>query len=319
MMLVGLAGSAGTGKDTVADYLVAQHGFTKFSFSDALYREVSEAFGVSVEELQDREKKEQPHPRLVAHRCKDPGFFPIMFGAALNRGDEGATSPGYMQFSPRWVLQRWGTEYRRAQDPDYWLKQAALWVQAWLDVTKDDGQHHAGLVNTSVRFPNEQAWIDEMDGVVWHLRRPDRGHYASELDHVAEQELPVGEHDQVIWNTGTVEQLNTTVSLLLQSPQYAVSEVCTEAVDIEIPPEVYPMVYCPMCYTLHKAYTKEKVTAEVSLVNNHLESDGDEAHKVMVSIDDYRGCVSCGYAGDMILVDGGDTSGLQPVLYEEKQ
>ena len=314
MMLIGLAGSAGTGKDTVADYLVEQYGFTKFSFSDALYREVSGAFGITVCDLKDREKKERPHQLLTPDDCKDSNFYDIMLRNGMHP---------VQQVSPRWVLQRWGTEYRRAQDPDYWVKQAALWTQAWLDVTKDDGQHHAGLVNTSVRFPNEQAWIDEMDGVVWHLRRPDRGHYASQLDYVSEQELPAGEHDRVIWNTGTVEQLNTAVSLLLQAPQYAVSEICTEAVDPDalLPdtahdyPTHYKLVACAKCYTLHKALTPGQVDAELSTIAGGIVLD-DQI--VVVTPDDYRGCVSCGH-GVMLPVDSMDTSGLQPVLYEEKQ
>lgn len=317
MMLIGLAGSAGTGKDTVADYLVAQHGFTKFSFSDALYREVSEAFGVPVEELQDREKKEVPHPGLVAHKCDNYEFYRIMRIEA--EFVEGAEEPNRFEFSPRWVLQRWGTEYRRAQDPDYWLKQAALWVQAWLDVTAGDGQHHAGLVNTSVRFPNEQAWIDELGGVVWHMRRPDRGHYASQLDYVSEQELPVGEHDRVIWNTGTVEQLNTAVSLLLQAPFEEDPNLVVDpgfslleaALD-----HPHKLVMCASCYRLHKAYTKEQVDAEVSvLADAVLVDDGRE---MSITAEDYRGCVACG-CEEFILVDELDANGLTPVLYEEKQ
>lgn len=310
MMLIGLAGSAGTGKDTVADYLVAQYGFTKFSFSDALYREVSEAFGVPVEELQDREKKERPHQKLTPDDCKDVGFYKIMLEHGIHP---------LQAASPRWVLQRWGTEYRRAQDPDYWLKQAALWVQAWLDVTADDGQYHAGLVNTSVRFPNEQAWINEMDGAVWHVRRPDRGHYASQLDYVSEQELPVGEHDRVIWNTGTVEQLNTAVSLLLQAPFEEDPNLVVDpgfslleaALD-----HPHKLVMCASCHRVHKAYTKEQVDAEVSvLADAVLVDDGRE---MSITAEDYRGCVACG-CEEFILVDELDANNITPVLYGEKQ
>ena len=150
MMLIGLSGPAGVGKDTVADYLVETHGFTKFSFSDALYREVSEAFGISIEELQRRETKEKLHDKLIETRCKDAEFVKFMRSAP----DENISTYVWPRsFSPRWVLQRWGTDYRRAQDPDYWVKKTALWVHAWLDVTKDDGEYHGGLVNTSRSLP----------------------------------------------------------------------------------------------------------------------------------------------------------------------
>lgn len=315
MMLIGLAGSAGTGKDTVADYLVEQYGFTKFSFSDALYREVSDGFDIPIADLQDRAKKEVLHPTLSLRNCDDVVFSDIIRRFCRVRD----LDPDATIFSPRWVLQRWGTEYRRAQDPDYWLKQANLWVKVWLDVTASDGKYHAGLVNTSVRFPNEQAWIEEMQGTLWHVRRPDRGYCASELDYVSEQELPVGENDRVIWNTGTVEQLNTAVSLLLQAPFEEDPQLVVDP-DLNLPELAldYPhkLVMCASCYRLHKAYTKEQVDAEVSVLGCAvLVSDG---HEVPITAEDYRGCVACGCA-DMLLVDEADANSLTPVLYEEKQ
>lgn len=290
-MLIGLAGSAGVGKDTVANYLVAQHGFSAFSFSDALYREVSEAFGVPVSELQDRTKKEVDSHKLRFGRCRDIEFAEYMLG----QGGAGRW------FSPRWVLQHWGTEYRRAQDPEYWLKAASLFVQAWLGATKADDYHHAGLVNTSVRFPNEAAWIDKMRGVVWHVRRRDVAGVASELQHVAEQELPMAEVDHLLNNDGTIEELNTAVSLLLSAGG-----------EPEAQPDVRPLVMCASCHKLHRAYTKEQVDAEIDLANSENYTPNGFPG---VTIDDYRGCVACG-CDSFILIDNlGDTD-LSPVLCE---
>jgi hypothetical protein len=47
MMLIGVSGYARSGKDTVADYLVSRHGFTKFAFADKV-RETAQLFGDDV-------------------------------------------------------------------------------------------------------------------------------------------------------------------------------------------------------------------------------------------------------------------------------
>lgn len=132
MQIIGLHGAAGAGKDTVADYLVSQYGFVRFGFADALYDEVSAAFGVSHEELRNRETKELPNPKLTLNKCRDREF------AKIAEGIPPSSPPMYdsidfrdYPLSPRWVLQVWGTEYRRGQDPQYWMNKADMWVEAY--------------------------------------------------------------------------------------------------------------------------------------------------------------------------------------------
>lgn len=284
MMLIGLSGPAGVGKDTIADYLVETHGFTKFSFSDALYREVSEAFGIPVEELQRRETKEVPHWKLTAVQCGDGDFARIMMDAASVLG---ADHSWLHEFSPRWVLQRWGTDYRRAQDPDYWIKKTALWVQAWLDVTKDDGEHHGGLVNTSVRFPNERAFIEKLNGLVWHVRRRDTGAVASEQDYASEKGLDILPQDRVIYNNGTTAQLRTAASLMLSSP---------EGTRLELGVPDY--VTCKKCGWIHKAYSREHAQREVDQFNAAYDKMPPEHQEMYgnhhATVDHYIGCMACG-------------------------
>lgn len=276
MMLIGLSGPAGVGKDTVADYLVETHGFTKFSFSDALYREVSEAFRVPIEELQRRETKELSHVRLQARYCADESFRAIMLD----------TLPMWEhEFSPRWVLQRWGTDYRRAQDPDYWIKKTAAWVQAWLDVTKDDGEQHAGLVNASVRFPNERAFIEKLNGVIWHLRRKDTG--ASQQDYISEKGLDILPDDRVIHNNGTVEQLRTVTSLMLASGE-----------GTRLTAGMPDYVTCKACGWIHVAYTREHAEREVANFNEAFDKMPPEHQEMYgnrhASVGHYEGCLTCG-------------------------
>jgi hypothetical protein len=328
MLLIGLAGAAGSGKDTVADYLVRQYGFVKFSFSDELYREVSEAFNVPIEELQDRNNKDKPHPQLTAHHCKDNTFAELMFDACNGPNAVVYNKP----FSPRWVLQHWGTEYRRAQDPDYWTKRAALWVRAFLDVTFEDSDRPVGLVNTSVRFPNEQALIHELGGTVWHLRRfADEAEHlasgvASELGHVAEQGLPLIDGDRELFNSGTVEQLHTATTLLLQAPFEENPEL---VVDPDFNPEPsYPepvLIVCDHCDKLHMGISRAQAEHEVAVFNAWFDQQPPEMQELYgnkhATIVHYEGCLRCGHNGFHVFepkpsADNGLATTVSPVIYE---
>lgn len=286
MMLIGLAGSAGAGKDTVADYLVEQYGFTKFSFSDELYREVSAAFRVPVTDLQDRKLKEVQHYALRLRHCADADFRVMLRFIASQRGVPPEDADGYM-FSPRDILQLWGTEYRRHQDPDYWVKRAALWVQAWLQVTVEDGARHAGLVNTSVRFPNEQAFIHALGGSVWHIRRfastaeAESSGVASRLSHVAEAGLQPADADSELFNCGTLDQLHTAVSLMLQSPA---GQVCDEQEQVR-----HCKVRCTACDTTLVGLSEAAVKLHIEAYVRAGSPSGYE-----LSIADYEICAVCG-------------------------
>lgn len=318
MMLIGLAGAAGSGKDTVADYMVAQYGFTKFSFSDALYREVSEAFDMPVAELQSRAKKEVDSPLLRAGTCRDADFAAYM----ISQGGSGRW------FSPRWVLQHWGTEYRRAQDPDYWIKRASLWVRAWLDVTKDDEGGPIGLVNTSVRFQNERDWVDALGGVIWHVRRPNRAGVSSGEGHMSEEALWVAPHDRVIYNTGTIEQLHTVTSLLIQSPAPLGVEFSTGDAQVPHDNPAKTIVACDTCGHPHIAYTADQIRHEVAQFNEYfdgLDDDAKEWHGGRhATAEDYAGCHRCGNTsfhrargGELLREGPSGGEPLLPVLYGE--
>ena len=207
MIILGLAGAAGSGKDTVADYLVRRYGFLKFSFSDALYREVAEAFGLGGEELlRDRATKEAPVYALAGENCNDTAFTDVM-ARFIAAGD--------LACSPRQILQWWGTQYRRAQDDEYWIKQAdRRIVNVWKACRYPE--HRPQLfVNTSVRFPNERAWIHKFtNGQVWHLRREG---LAAVNAHESETPLSVEGFERELYNNGSIHTLHNGIELLLST------------------------------------------------------------------------------------------------------
>lgn len=212
MRLIGLAGPARVGKDTVADYLVEERKFVKFSFSDTLYEEVSKAFDIPIDTLMRADLKEEPTQWLALYKCDDAAFIDACLQDAQDREFE-----YHRPRSPRWILQRWGTAYRRAQDADYWIKKADAFVKEFLKAAAaGDIKDAAGLVNTSVRFANEQQFIRNSGGEVWHIYRR-----TAEQQHLntyeSERRLPVLVGDRELYNNSTVDRLRTATALFLST------------------------------------------------------------------------------------------------------
>lgn len=189
MKLVALCGAAGAGKDTVADMLPAR----KLAFADTLYSEVAQAFGVTVEELRCREGKELEVPTFAWWRSDDEGFRDFMapkkhYGCPL---------------SPRQILQWWG-DYRRAQDPDYF-------VNALLDRIEEFERVDipSRWVITDVRFPNEAAMVRQLGGQIWQIRRP--GYAAGGTGHASDTDGSEFGPDCVVVNSGSLEDLQAAV------------------------------------------------------------------------------------------------------------
>ena len=202
MILLGLSGKARSGKDSVADHLVERYGFTKFAFSSALYDEVQEAYGLEDQSLlRDAETKDVRAKQLSFSNCTDSAFNAVAEQQLSNlfRDDVGnlLITPGLAPLSPRQVLQWWGYEYRRAQDPNYWVKKAEEWLRA--TQAQYPEQRPQCFVNPTVRFENEREWISGShwvwSGNIWHLHRD----AAPQVNaHQSENPLPVLEGERVV-------------------------------------------------------------------------------------------------------------------------
>jgi hypothetical protein len=110
----------------------------------------------------------------------------------------------------RRILQWWGTEYRRAQDPDYWTK-------AWARKISQYDPNTTHILIDDVRFINELNSIKEQGGLIVKIERPGfngANNHASEtaLDHYRDW-------DAVILNDGTLEQFYVKVNALADSLQ----------------------------------------------------------------------------------------------------
>lgn len=202
--LIGLTGPAGAGKDTVADLLTHTQGWAKMAFADALRAEVVASFGVPLDHLTNPHTKEHPISSLALAKCSTPDFLTAVDAVHRVFGGMNRKTPR----SPRQILQWWGTEYRRRQDPQYWIKFAThrmLWV---LDVNRTPG-----LVVTDVRFENEAAAIRKLGGVIWQVQRPGLAHV--EGGHASAVTGAEFAPDLVVDNSGDLPHLAAVVDGLM--------------------------------------------------------------------------------------------------------
>lgn len=249
MQIIGLHGPARAGKDTIADYLVTGYGFVKFAFSDALYAEVAAAYALPDETLlRSDTTKDSQLERMSLNRCNDPEFKELARQMIMDSA--GFVFPNEVGLSPRWVLQKWGTEFRRKQDPDYWVTKADLWIEAYTNTLKrtiteeiratwitehagmyfdnvgaaadmagfgvgdEEYEDHPGVAVSGVRFANEYEWLKRYNGTLWHVTRPTVR--ISLSAHVSEEAFPLRTGDKLIQNNSTVARLHTGVALALQ-------------------------------------------------------------------------------------------------------
>jgi len=115
-MLIGITGKAGSGKDTIGDYLVTKYKFQRIALADPIKRLVKDIFVLDDRTVYDRVEREKP--------LKD-----------------------WPEWSVRKLLQFIGTEMFRQNIDD------AIWVKSlWLRIVQNPNVNY---VVTDVRFPNE--------------------------------------------------------------------------------------------------------------------------------------------------------------------
>ena len=193
--VIGLHGLPGSGKDTVADYLVEHYGFEKLAFADVLKAEIAEAFNVDIRVFHDRALKERDTRELRLFVCSNGEFF-----ASLSRAPYKCS----LSRSPRWMMQQWG-DWRRGQNVNYFTDKARERIAAV--------PHDRPVVVTDVRFLNEAVCISGYTGAeIWEIVRPDAGDTDGHCSNLA---LPYAAITHRLDNTGTIEHLHGVVSELL--------------------------------------------------------------------------------------------------------
>lgn len=204
-MIIGISGFQSSGKDTIADYLVKEHGFVKLSFASALKDIVAIIFGWSRERLEGLKVEDRQWREEI-----DPKWAKLLNIPCL---------------TPRYVLQYLGTEvFRNHFHKDIWTK-----------IVENQLSFYENVVVSDCRFANEIEMIKQNGGKIIQVHRDNHV-----LKHLSELPLDIGEkhpselptevsgakhpselewiqchYDRVIKNNGTIEDLHTKVNLIL--------------------------------------------------------------------------------------------------------
>jgi hypothetical protein len=207
-MIIGVCGLIGSGKDTIADYLVNIHEFRRDSFAATLKDACSAVFGWDREMLEgrtrsSREWREQPDAWWSDRLGRD--------------------------ITPRYILQQWGTEVcRQGFHDDIWIAS----LENKLRNTRDD------VVISDCRFPNEISSIRSQGGIVIRVVRgpdpvwfqqaclePEKMPVLFPQVHSSEYSWAQTDFDRVIQNNGTLDELYSSINGLVRDLQHAKADL----------------------------------------------------------------------------------------------
>lgn len=156
--IIGLMGAAGSGKSTVAQYLAGRYDGRRYSFAEPLKQLAMRTLGFTLAQCYGTQAEKE------------------------------AIDPRY-GFSPRWFLQRLGTEGCRSVFGD------DFWSRMTLESIARDAPRLA--VIEDVRFINEADAVRAAGGQVWRLECPDR-ESAADAGHASESEWQRAPYDVAI-------------------------------------------------------------------------------------------------------------------------
>ena len=179
-MLIGLSGYAQSGKDSVAEVLVRDFGFTRVAFADKI-----------------KELLYEMNPIIWADNQFD-GYTESRFQQPV---DDVGWDEAKQHDEVRRLLQTLGIGARHVFGEDFWVNQA---LRPGLPEK---------VVVTDVRFPNEMQAIWALNGKIWRVERPGIGPVNDHISEHAIKDEPVDLH---INNTGTLEDLEKTVHNLMR-------------------------------------------------------------------------------------------------------
>jgi hypothetical protein len=199
-MIISISGLIGSGKDTIADFLVDNYNFQRESFASSLKDAVASVFNWDRTLLEGRTPEAREWRETVDQWWAD--------------------RLGISTLTPRWVLQYWGTEVLRRNFNDN------IWVASLENkLLKSNGS----IVITDCRFPNEATALKNAGGILIRVKRgEDPNWFIDARDypqimsvkypsvHASEYSWAPIKFDYVVENDGTKEDLFASIRNLVE-------------------------------------------------------------------------------------------------------
>lgn len=204
-MIISVTGFIGSGKSTIADYLVSHYGFVEESFANSLKDAISVIFNWDRQLLEGKSAESREWREQV-----DPWWSKRLHMPKL---------------TPRWIMQYWGTEVCR------YGFQSEIWVASLENKLRGCDSN---VVISDCRFQNEFNALRNLGAHLVKVNRGDDPEWVADViaanngDHQAITRIhQLGIHESerewigenfntVIDNNGTVEELYRQIDKLME-------------------------------------------------------------------------------------------------------
>lgn len=183
--IIGITGKIGSGKTTIANYLVDKYDYTEYGMADPL-KGIGKLFGFSDRQLYGtQEEKLEIHP--------------------------------YWNVSARHFLQKVGTDLFREHLHEV-LPEMKMEGTIWVEIFKmENNRFPKQYVISDIRFLDEAKAIKDMGGIIIRTVRGDTSGGNTYTKHRSEMEMDKIDADYTIDNNCSMEELQDKLNKLVEN------------------------------------------------------------------------------------------------------